>query len=234
MVFEAQYVFASFKTAITYLPITIELSTIPLIVGIIFGTLIAICRNLHIIFIGKVFDILIPVLRGIPLVLYLLIINFMVLKPLDILAKTYPWLDVLRLMDKSYIAIIAISVYAVAVISETMRSALFSVDAGQYEAGYSIGLTRGQVLRRIVLPQAIPFAVPNLCNNFIGLIKGSAIVYLITVIDVLNGAMSSAQINYRFLEAYIAASIIYWGLCFFVERVSVQLEKHLNKYQYDN
>jgi L-cystine transport system permease protein len=84
----------------------------------------------------------------------------------------------------------------------------------------------------VVLPQAFPFAVPVLCNNFIGLIKGSSIVYLITVVDVMNGALTSAQINYRFLEAYIAAAIIYWVMCLTVERVSVILEKHLKKYQY--
>ncbi len=88
--------------------------------------------------------------------------------------------------------IVAISIYAVVVIAETMRSALMSVDDGQYEAGYSVGLTRWQTLRRVVLPQAFPFAVPALCNNFIGLIKGSSIVYLITVVDVMNGALTSA------------------------------------------
>jgi L-cystine transport system permease protein len=63
------------------------------------------------------------------------------------------------------------------------------------------------------MPQAMVFALPVLCNNFIGLIKGSSIVYVIEIMDVLGGAMSSAQVSYRFLEAYIAAALVYWALC---------------------
>jgi L-cystine transport system permease protein len=123
------------------------------------------------------------------------------------------------------------SAYAMVTISETVRSALNSVPDGQYEACFSVGLTRRQALRRIVMPQAMSFAVPVLCNNFIGLIKGSAIVYVIGILDILNGAMTSAQINYRFLEAYIAAAMIYWVLCIIVERASWLLEQRLRRHQ---
>jgi L-cystine transport system permease protein len=125
---------------------------------------------------------------------------------------------------------VAMSAYAAVAISETMRSALNSVPEGQYEACFSVGLTRAQALRRIIMPQALSFAVPVLCNNFIGLIKGSSIVYVIGILDVLNGAMTSAQINYRFLEAYIAAALIYWALCAAVERASWHMEKYFAKH----
>jgi L-cystine transport system permease protein len=231
MVFSVEYAIASFKVAVTYIPVTLELSIIPLFIGIVLGTVIAVCRQFHEPFIGKALDILIPILKGIPLVLYLFIVNFMVLKPMDLLAKSVHWVDIFRLMDKKYIGIIAISIYAVVIISETMRSALLSVEKDQYEAAYSVGLTRYQTLKRIVLPQAMPFAVPVLCNNFIGLVKGSAIVYLITVVDVMNGALTTAQINYRFLEAYIAAAIIYWIICVSIEKAAFMLERYLKRYQ---
>lgn len=232
MIFDFQYVVASFKVAAKYIPVTLALSVIPLLIGIFFGTLIAICRKFGVRMVAQIADILIPIIKGIPLVLHVFIMNFLILKPLDALAKWYGWADALRFMDKTYIGIVAISIYAVVIISETMRSALMSVDDGQYEACYSVGLTRWQTLRRVILPQAFPYAVPILCNNFIGLIKGSSIVYLITVVDVMNGALTSAQINYRFLEAYVAAAIIYWVMCLSVERLSAVLEKHLKKYQY--
>lgn len=232
MIFDIQYVVASLKVAVKYIPVTLELSVIPLLIGIILGTLLAIGRRFDINIIAPIANILIPIVKGVPLVLHIFIMNFLILKPLDVLAQTYGWANFLRFMDKTYIGIAAISVYAVIIISETMRSALRSVDEGQYEACYSIGLTRCQTLMRVVLPQAFPFAVPNLCNNFIGLIKGSAIVYLITVVDVMNGALTSAQINYRFLEAYIAAALIYWVLCLMIEKFFFILEQHLKRYQY--
>ena len=232
MIFDFQYVADSLRVAITYIHVTLALSVIPLIIGIFLGTLIAVCRKFNIRFAAPLANILIPIIKGVPLVLHIFIMNFLIYKPLDILAQWYGWADGLRFMDKIYIGIAAISIYAVIIISETMRSALMSVDDGQYEACYAVGLTRSQALRRVIFPQAFPFAVPILCNNFIGLIKGSSIVYLITVVDVMNGALTSAQINYRFLEAYIAAAMIYWLMCFSVERVSVVLERHLKRYQY--
>ena len=231
MTFEADYISVSFKVAVQYLHITLLLSVIPLCLGFILGTPIAVCRKFRVSFISQATGVLIPVLRGIPLVLYILILNFLILKPLDRLAKYYVWADKLRMINPTYIGIVAMSAYAAVTISETMRSALNSVPDGQYEGCASVGLTRIQALRRVIIPQALAFAVPVLCNNFIGLIKGSSIVYVISVLDVLNGAMTSAQINYRFLEAYIAAALIYWGLCAGVERLSWLLEKRLQRGQ---
>ena len=231
MTFDAIYIAASFKVAARYLHITLLLSVIPLCLGIVLGTPIAVCRKFRTRFASQAAGILIPILRGVPLVLYILILNFLILKPLDGLAKYYAWADKLRMMDPVYIGVIAMSAYATVVISETMRSALNSVPDGQYEACASVGLTRVQALRRVVMPQALAFAVPVLCNNFIGLIKGSSIVYVIAVLDVLNGAMTSAQINYRFLEAYIAAALIYWALCVTVERISWILEKRFKRHR---
>jgi L-cystine transport system permease protein len=230
MTFEASYILVSLKVALRFLHVTLLLSVIPLLAGIALGTPIAVCRKFRVKVASPAADVLIPVLKGIPLVLYVLILNFLILKPLDMLAPYYGWADRLRVMDKLYIGIAAMSAYAVVMISETMRSALNSVPTGQYEACFSVGLTRVQALRRIILPQALAFAVPVLCNNFIGLIKGSAIVYVIGILDVLNGAMTSAQINYRFLEAYIAAALIYWILCVAVERFSWRLEKRFAKH----
>jgi L-cystine transport system permease protein len=230
LTFEAAYIGVSLKVAARYLHITLLLSVIPLCLGIALGTPVAVCRKFRVRFASQAANVLIPVLRGIPLVLYILILNFLILKPLDGLAKYYAWADKLRMMDPTYIGVVAMSAYATVTISETMRSALNSVSDGQYEACASVGLTRIQALRRVVMPQALAFAVPILCNNFIGLIKGSSIVYVIAVLDVLNGAMTSAQINYRFLEAYIAAALIYWTLCIAVERGSWLLEKRFKRH----
>jgi L-cystine transport system permease protein len=124
--------------------------------------------------------------------------------------------------------LVAISIFAIMNISETIRGALISVDKGQYEAAYSIGLTRMQALRRIILPQAFPVAVPALCNNFIGLIKGSSLAFIISVTDLMNGALITATSNYKYLEAYVASAIVYWVICITIEKVSFIFEKRLS------
>jgi L-cystine transport system permease protein len=101
------------------------------------------------------------------------------------------------------------------------------VERGQFEAGYSIGLTKAQTLKRIILPQALPVAVPMLGNGLIGLVKGSSLAFLMAVTDLLNAALIPANANYRFLEAYIAAGIVYWVICLSIERLSAVIEKKL-------
>jgi L-cystine transport system permease protein len=105
------------------------------------------------------------------------------------------------------------------------RGALASVKKGQYDAGYAMGLTKAQVLLRIVLPQAIPVSLPMKGNIFIALIKSVALASIVAVIDVMTAAVITANSNYRFLEAYVAAAIVYWGICFVIERIFLALEK---------
>ncbi|GHV56850.1 ABC transporter permease [Synergistales bacterium] len=230
MVFEPSYILVSLQVGARYIDVTLSLSLIPLLIGLIIGTPIAICRRSRSSLPARFFSILIPVMKGIPLVLYVLALNFIILKPLDMLARYYAWADSLRFMDKAYIGLAAMSLYAIATVSETMRSAFASVADGQYEACRSVGMTEFQALRRVIMPQALAYAVPVLCNNLIGLIKGSSIVFVISALDVMNGALSSAQINYRFLEAYIAAALIYWALCLVVESLSTILERRFKRH----
>ncbi|MBP2665977.1 MAG: tcyM, partial [Firmicutes bacterium] len=121
--------------------------------------------------------------------------------------------------------LVGLSINATVYLSEVMRTALQSVGVGQYEAGYSIGLTTSQVLRRLVIPQALPVAIPLVGSQFISLIKGSAIASLISVVEIINATLYEANGNYKFLEAYVAAGIIYWALCMVVERLVALLER---------
>jgi len=73
--------------------------------------------------------------------------------------------------------------------------------------------------------------VPVLCNNLIGLVKASSIMYLITVRDILNGTLITASSNYRYLDAYIAAALVYWGLILIIELLSRILEKRMGRFR---
>lgn len=231
MTFDASYIWPSLMAGLQCLHVTLILSFVSFCVGLAFGTPVAVSRKFHTTWTSRALDILIPVLKGIPLVLFVLMFNFAILKPLDALSQYYAWADDLRRMDKIYIGLVAMSISATATVSETMRSALSSVPDGQYEACFSVGLTKWQALRRVILPQAMAFAAPVLCNNIIGLTKGSSVVFVIGIMDVLNGAKTSAQVNYRFLEAYIASALVYWAICALVERVGWFLEKREGRKQ---
>ncbi len=231
MKFDIVFMFTALKEALKYTPITLILAIVPLIVGIFIGTLVAVGRLFKIKILARVLQILVVTIKGIPLVLQIIIINFAVIQPVDFLSEKLKWSFASKDIDRIYIVIIAMSIFSVVNISETIRGALISVDKGQYEAAYSVGLSKTQALRRIILPQALPVAVPSLCNNFIGLIKGSSLAFVISVTDLMNGALITATSNYRYLEAYVASAIVYWVICIVIEKSSVILEKHLKVYK---
>lgn len=228
MKFDIAFMFTALEAALKYTPITFILAIVPLIIGISFGTLIAITRLFKIKILGIVFQIIVVIFKAIPLVLQILIINFATIGYVDFLSEKFKWSFASKDINRVYIVLIAISIFSIVNISETIRGALSSVDKGQYEAAYSIGLTRSQALRRIILPQAFPVAVPSLCSNFIGLIKGSSLAFIISVTDLMNGALITATSNYKYLEAYVASAIVYWAICITIEKASYVLEKRLN------
>lgn len=223
--FEFTYVFTVIGKIWEAMPVTLLLTFVPLLIGFIFGVPFAVIRRFHVPFAAAFLKNASHILKGVPAVLLVLMINYLVLKPIDYLAGIYEWARPLQTMNKIYIGIAALSIYAVVQVTETVLGALLSVEKGQYEAAYSVGLTKIQTLFRVVFPQAVPTALPVLCNNVIGLIKTTSIVYLISVNDILGAAINSAAVNFRYLEAYVAVAFVYWGMCIIVERVFQIMER---------
>ena len=91
-----------------------------------------------------------------------------------------------------------------AYMSEIIRGAFLAVDRGQIEAAKSINLTRMQTLRLIVIPQAVPVAVPGIVNNLIDAIKGSSLAFTIGILDITAVAKIQAGITFRYFEAYMS------------------------------
>jgi L-cystine transport system permease protein len=110
-------------------------------------------------------------------------------------------------------AIIGLSVNVGAYLAESFRAAIESVDRGQFEASYSLGMTHGAALRRIILPQSIRTALPTIGNSFIGLVKDSSLVSVITVRELLaNGQLTIAR-TFQALPILLEVAVIYWLLC---------------------
>lgn len=110
-------------------------------------------------------------------------------------------------------AIIGLSVNVGAYLAESFRAAIQSVDHGQFEASYSLGMTHGAALRRIILPQSIRTALPTIGNSFVGLVKDSSLVSVITVRELLaNGQLTIAR-TFQALPILLEVAVIYWLLC---------------------
>lgn len=116
--------------------------------------------------------------------------------------------------SQSIFTVVAMSLLYSATLSEVFQSAYEAIPQGQTEAGLSIGLTSPQVLVRIVLPQALRVALPNVTNSILNLLKDIALAYTVGLVDIMGASnlLISRNIGNYSLETYTAAAILYWGL----------------------
>ena len=112
-------------------------------------------------------------------------------------------------------------------LAEILRSAILTVDKGQLEAAQAIGLTNRQAYIRIVFPQALRAALPNLCNLVINLVKGTSLVFVMTIKDITAIAKVEASYGYQYFESYLVIFILYIVICGLIQWGFNLLEKRL-------
>ena len=155
------------------------------------------------------------VIRGTPLLVQLFII-FYGLPSVGIMLDAFP------------AAVIAFAFNEGAYCAETMRGALESVPQGQLEAGYCVGMSWWQIMRHIVLPQALRTAVPALSNSLIGMIKDTSLASNITVAELFMAGQRVAARTYIFLPIYCEVAVVYLLFCTVITKLQGLLERQLN------
>jgi cystine transport system permease protein len=164
--------------------------------------------------IGRVY---VSAIRGTPLLVQLFVI-FYGLPQLGVRIDPWP------------AAIIGLSLNVGGYAAEVIRAAILSVPKGQWEAGFTVGLSRTTTLRRIIAPQAARVSVPPLSNTFISLVKDTSLVSIITVTELFRVAQNIAAFSYEFLVVYIEAAVIYWIFCFVLSLGQDAIERRLDRY----
>ncbi|OLA32460.1 MAG: cysteine ABC transporter permease [Faecalibacterium prausnitzii] len=152
------------------------------------------------------------------------------------LARFYIWVirgtpllpSVGIMLDAFPAAVIAFAFNEGAYCAETMRGALESVPQGQLEAGCCVGMSWWQIMRRIVLPQALRTAVPALSNSLIGMIKDTSLASNITVAELFMAGQRVAARTYIFLPIYCEVAVVYLLFCTVITKLQGLLERQLN------
>lgn len=152
--------------------------------------------------------------RGTPLLVQLFLL-FFGLPQFDILLPAF------------VCGVIGLGLYSGSYVSEVVRGAIQSIDRGQMEAARSMGMSYAQAMRYIILPQAVLRMVPPLGNEFIALIKNSALVSLLTISDLMHEGQKIISVSYRSLEVYIAVALIYLVLTTLAGQTLRLIEKRL-------
>jgi cystine transport system permease protein len=133
-------------------------------------------------------------------------------------------------LDPLTAAIIGFSLNVGAYNSEVIRGVVESIPKGQWEAAYSMGMTRGEALRRVILPQAARVALPPLSNSFISLVKDTSLAAVLTVPEVFQAAQRIASVTYEPLILYTEAALIYLVFSSVLSSAQVKLERRFGRH----
>ena len=125
--------------------------------------------------------------------------------------------------------ILALGVCYGAYMTETFRAGIQSISKGQTEAAYSVGMTPGQTMRRIILPQAIRIVIPPIGNDFVAMLKDSSLVSLMAVWELTFRATKMGRRYFRSLETLTVAALIYWVMCIILQALQARLETHMGR-----
>ena len=196
---------------------TIPLALASFALGLVLALGVALMRLSRVRIVSAIARVYISIIRGTPLLVQLFVI-FYGLPSLGL--RIDPWPS----------AIIAFALNVGGYAAEVIRAAILSVPKGQWEAGHTIGMSRAQTLRRIILPQAARVSVPPLSNTFISLVKDTSLASLILVTELFRQAEKIATFSSEFMLLYIEAALVYWVICLFLSSGQNVIEKRLDRY----
>jgi len=114
-----------------------------------------------------------------------------------------------------------------AYMAEIFRAGIQSIPKGQMEAALALGLSRGQAMRKVILPQTIKVILPPIGNEFIALLKDSSLVSILAVADLLRRGREYASTSFRYFESYTVIALIYLVMTLFFSRLVAIMEERL-------
>ena len=204
------------------LQVTIIITLAALVIGIVLGALVSVVRVTHdkagkpgigLKLLNGVCQFYLTVIRGTPVMVQLLIMYFVVFATVD--------------PGKLAVAIIAFGINSGAYVAEIFRSGIMSVDPGQMEAGRSLGLSYGQVMLRIIMPQAVKIILPTLINEFIALVKETAVAGYIALGDLTRGGDQIRSQTWDAFPPLLAVAAIYLVVVMLLEKLGRTVERRL-------
>ena len=193
--------------------VTVKITALSVGLGIVIGLFVGIARIAHSRVLRLLAAIYVDFLRGTPLLVQIFLIYF----ALPIVTG--------RHMDPFVAAIASCSINSGAYVAEIFRAGIQSIDAGQMEAGRSLGMTWGQTMRYIIVPQAFKRVIPPLGNEFIALLKDSSLVSVIGFEELTRRGQLVIARTYGSLEIWTCVAIIYLLMTVTISRFVAYLER---------
>jgi len=218
-VLNVEYMLGLVPVLLGYLPLTLQLAGVAMVMALILACVFAVVRVLGIPVLNQLTIVFISFFRGTPLLVQLFLFYY-----------GLPQLfSVLTVIDGVTATIMGLTLHFSAYMAESIRAAIIGVDRSQTEAALSIGMTNSQLMRRIILPQATRVALPTLMNYFIDMIKATSLAFTLGVTELMGATQKEASGSFLYFEAFIVAAVMYWIVVEILSQLQKYLEIRLNK-----
>jgi putative amino-acid transport system permease protein len=218
-VLNVEYMLGLVPVLLGYLPLTLQLAGVAMVMALMLACVFAVVRVLGIPVFNQLTIVFISFFRGTPLLVQLFLFYY-----------GLPQLfSVLTVIDGVTATIMGLTLHFSAYMAESIRAAIIGVDRSQTEAAVSIGMTNSQLMRRIILPQATRVALPTLMNYFIDMIKATSLAFTLGVTELMGATQKEAAGSFLYFEAFIVAAVMYWIVVEILSQLQKYLEIRLNK-----
>jgi polar amino acid transport system permease protein len=219
---------------------TIRLAVWGILIAGVLGTLMALARNSRRLFLRLLSGSYVMLIRNIPPVVFVFVFVFFIASQVmpklalaDSVAKlsatSQLWISVFfgspKLIDNFLLGLICLSVFSGAYVTEIVRAGLESVPKAQIEAGESLGMSRFDIARFVVLPQALRNVLPPMAGQFIQLIKDSSLVSLVSIQELTFMAQDVQVTTQRVFEVFVFVAVVYFVICFSLSQIFSGLER---------
>ena len=205
-------------------PVTLSVSAVAVIAGLVLGLVVAICKQSKFKVLRGIATVYVDVLRGTPLLVQVLILAYGVPQIVSALFDIqFNWGNFI------WVGFIACGINSSAYMAEIIRSGLQAIDKGQTEAARSLGLNSFQTMRYIIVPQAFKIIVPAMGNEFITLIKETSILSVVGIRDITRMGTLWASQSFLSFQAYIGVAIVYLFMTMTLSRVVAYIERRMGQ-----
>ncbi|KTG29152.1 MAG: amino acid ABC transporter permease [Halomonas sp.] len=214
-----EYMWGLLPVLLSYLPLTLQMASIAMVLALIIACLLAVVRVLKIPVLNGAALLFISFFRGTPLLVQLFLFYYGLPQLINALIS----------INGVTAAVLGLTLHFSAYMAESIRAAIVGIDRSQTEAALSIGMTQSQLMQRIILPQATRVATPTLMNYFIDMIKATSLAFTLGVTELMGATQKEASGSFLYLEAFLLVAIIYWVVVEALSWGQRRLETYLNK-----
>ena len=219
MALDTAYMAEILPVILGYVPRTLAMAGAAMVGALILSVLLAIVRVLKVPVLDWLVALYISFFRGTPLLVQLFLFYFGLPQ---LVAE-------LKAITGMQAAIFGLMLHFSAYMAESIRGAILGIDRSQWEAAESLGMSRGRMLMRIILPQASRIAAPTLLNYFIDMIKSTSLAFTLGVTEMMGAAQKEAAGSFLYLESYLVVALLYWAIVEALSYLQRRFERRMQK-----